>query len=237
MGDTSCTMTENLLLVSRCFSVNVQSLGGVKPKSKNKSCCVHHLAWGSILAVWRGSRVPSVLVLCVCRVVAWKQGIGSGQLDQVLFGAGESRTPCVGKQRTEQALEPPVPAVLPWLEGTWLYSSGSVRALTMPFALLWLGAPRPALARLSPALQLLCSAGAFAAEPAQGMQAECAVFWGMAQYLFSSCTWCTIREHRLGMMLLGNFPFLKGKWNKEFLKVEGIIPHSVTQVFLCLLVF
>lgn len=67
---------------------------------------------------------------------------------QVPFGARQSCTPYMRKQRTEQALEPPVPAVPPWLEGNWLHSSGSVWAL---WPRLCFGLEHPSLSRLGSA--------------------------------------------------------------------------------------
>lgn len=55
----------------------------------------------------------------------------------------------VRKQRTEQALEPPVPTVLPWLEGSWLHSSRSLWCSDRASGLALPWVPQPVLARLS----------------------------------------------------------------------------------------
>lgn len=55
------------------------------------------------------------------------------------------------------------------LAGRELASLQWVRVGALATPLLWLGAPQPVPARLSLALKLLCSAGALAAVPAEGM--------------------------------------------------------------------
>lgn len=161
------------------------------------------------------------MVLCVCSVARGAGHELQRWVRQAPFGARECHTPSVSQQRSEQALEPPVPLLCPGWKGTGSTPEGPCGCSNPAsgFAVLsW--------AQLCAGQRLCCCArgGVAAPDPAGGRLCSAPEGW-LRGYSHPPRAQPWNDSSR-------KFPLSQGEIKQGIAQGEGLILHSITQTFL-----